>query len=175
MRNEPVIKWLSCDVSHIMPIGDQRRTDGQSLSRVLSVSQSNHMSVSHSVRQSVGRSVDQSVNHSVSQSVRRSAGRSFSQPVSRSVSKLFSQLVSRSKACVVDDYPLFVESNYLWWVLSQWRRKGRGRVRWVVAQKNGESCAKKYEDNLGRLQGFLRPLTIALVGTDHQPGLKLEK
>ena len=45
----------------------------------------------------------------------------------------------------------------------------------MVAQKNGESCAKKYEDNLGRFQGFLRPLTIALVSTDHQPGSKLEK
>ena len=69
MSNEPIIKLLSGDVSHVIPIGDE----SMSISMVLPAGQSNRMSVSHSVSQSVGRSISQSASQFVGQSVSQSA------------------------------------------------------------------------------------------------------
>ena len=79
MSNEPIIKLLSGDVSHVIPIGDE----SMSISMVLS---------GWSVKPYIG----QSFSHSVIQSVNQLVGRSVSQPVSSWVSRSVSQPVSKS-------------------------------------------------------------------------------
>ena len=41
-------------------------------------------------------------------------------------------------------------------------------------KKTARVALRNIRNNLCRFQGFLHPLTIALVRADHQPGLKLE-
>ena len=74
MSNEPIIKLLSGDVSHVIPIGDE----SMSISMVLS-----GWSVKPYVGQSFSQSISWSVDQSVSQSVRGSVGQSVSQSVSQ--------------------------------------------------------------------------------------------
>ena len=72
MSNKPIIKLLSGDVSHVIPIGDE----SMSISMVLSgwsVKPYVGQSLSHSVSQSVGRSISQSASQFVGQSVSQSA------------------------------------------------------------------------------------------------------
>ena len=72
MSNEPIIKLLSGDVSHVIPIGDE----SMSISMVLSgwsVKPYVGQSFSHSVSLSVGRSISQSASQFVGQSVSQSA------------------------------------------------------------------------------------------------------
>ena len=90
MSNEPIIKLLSGDVSHVIPIGDESMSIGMVLSGWSVkpyVGQSFSQSISWSVDQSVSQSVRGSVGQSVSQPVNKLLGKSVSQPVSQSVSR----------------------------------------------------------------------------------------
>ena len=42
-------------------------------------------------------------------------------------------------------------------------------------KKTTRIALRNVRNKLSRFQGFLRPLTLTLVGTDHQPGSKLEE
>ena len=113
ISNEPIVNWLSSNVSHVIPIGDhgwidrqtERQTDRQTNKQIVNkrgpffshpVDKSNHILVGQSVSQTIGQSLGQSFSYSVTWSVSRSVSHSVSNSVTQSVSWSVSQAVTRS-------------------------------------------------------------------------------
>ena len=72
----------------------------------------------------------------------------------------------------MDDYPLYREQSPLMSSQSVEAKRSKGGG---SCQKTARVALRNMRNNLCCFQRFLRPLTIALVRTEHQPGLKLEK
>ena len=105
ISNEPIVNWLSSDVSHVIPIGDHgwidRQTDKQTVNKhglcfSHPVDKSNHMLVGQSVDLSITRSVIQLLSQSLGQSVKQWLGQSGSYSVSHLVSQSVKQWLGQS-------------------------------------------------------------------------------